>query len=130
VVGDATDDQLERRFGFSLVQRLMFTAMARAFVPEAAGGFQGNLAYELARPATGGKPVIWTIHVVDGVASARPGAPASPDLTVRYALSDFLRMAAGTLDPAIPVLENRAQFDGDLALAARLPEMFGAGSPY
>jgi alkanesulfonate monooxygenase SsuD/methylene tetrahydromethanopterin reductase-like flavin-dependent oxidoreductase (luciferase family) len=129
-IGDAADAQLERRFGSSLIQRMLFGAMARAFVPEAAGGFQGNLAYELTRPATGGTPLAWTIHVVDGTASARPGAPASPDLTVRYPLSDFLRMVAGTLDPAVPVLENRAQFDGDLSLAARLPEMFGAASPY
>jgi alkanesulfonate monooxygenase SsuD/methylene tetrahydromethanopterin reductase-like flavin-dependent oxidoreductase (luciferase family) len=130
MIGQAPDAKLERRFGSIRVQRVLFGAMARAFVPEAAGGFQGNLAYELTRPATGGKPLVWTIHVVDGAASARRGAPASPDLTIRYPLSDFLRTAAGTLDPAVPVLENRAEFDGDLALAARLPEMFGAASPY
>jgi hypothetical protein len=30
----------------------------------------------------------------------------------------------------VPLLEGRASFDGDFALAARLLEMFGAPSPY
>jgi alkanesulfonate monooxygenase SsuD/methylene tetrahydromethanopterin reductase-like flavin-dependent oxidoreductase (luciferase family) len=130
LVGDAGDAQLERRFSSQTVQRMLFTAMARSFEPDAAGGFQGSLVYELTRPATGATPLTWTIHVLDGQASARPGAAEIPALTIRYQLSDFLRMAAGTLDPAIPVLENRAAFEGDLALAARLAEMFGAPSPY
>jgi hypothetical protein len=105
--------------------------MARSFTPEAAGRFQGSLVYELTRPATRNPPLIWTIDVLDGKASARPGGPADPPaLTIRYELADFIKMAAGTIDPAIPVLENRAAFDGDLALVARLPEMFGAASPY
>jgi hypothetical protein len=129
-IGQTGDVPLERRFSSKLVQRMLFTALARSYEPEAAGGFQGSLAYELSRPATGARSLVWTIHVVDGAASARPGAPANPNLTVRYRLTDFLRMAAGTLDPAVPLLDGRAEFDGDLALAARLPEMFGAASPY
>jgi hypothetical protein len=30
----------------------------------------------------------------------------------------------------VPLLEDRASFEGDFALAARLPEMFGAPSAY
>jgi hypothetical protein len=131
LIKDAPDAQIERRFGSALAQRVLFEGMARSFSPEAAGGFQGSLVYELTRPATGHEPVIWTIHVSDGRASARPGAPAeAAALTIRYELADFIKMAAGTLDPATPLLENRAAFDGDLGLAARLPEMFGAASPY
>jgi len=51
-------------------------------------------------------------------------------LIVRFRLADFVRIAAGKMDPAAPLLENRASFEGDFALAARLPEMFGAPSPY
>ena len=54
----------------------------------------------------------------------------TPPLIVRFTLADFVRIAAGTIDPAVPLLENRASFEGDFALAARLPEMFGAPSPY
>jgi alkanesulfonate monooxygenase SsuD/methylene tetrahydromethanopterin reductase-like flavin-dependent oxidoreductase (luciferase family) len=131
LVDGASDADIERRFGSALAQRAMFTGMARSFEPDAAGGFQGLLVYELARPATGAPPTRWTIEVSDGRASARPGsAVADPALTVRFQLADFVRVAAGTLDAAAPLLENRASFEGDFALAARLPEMFGAPSPY
>jgi hypothetical protein len=130
LVEGATDAQLERRFSSPVAQRALFTGMARSFAPEAAGGFQGRLVYELTRPATGGSSLCWTIEVADGQASARSGAGPDAKLTLRVALADFMRMAAGTLDPAGALLEDRATFEGDLALAARLPEMFGAPSAY
>jgi alkanesulfonate monooxygenase SsuD/methylene tetrahydromethanopterin reductase-like flavin-dependent oxidoreductase (luciferase family) len=130
VVDGASDAELERRFGSSFAQRAMFAGMARSFEPDAASGFQGRLVYELSRPATGAPPRRWTIEVSDGHASACAGALDGPALTVRFQLADFVRMAAGKLDPAAPLLENRASFEGDFALAARLPEMFGAPSPY
>ena len=104
--------------------------MARSFEPESAGGFQGELVYELARPATGQQAVRWMLAVSDGHAAARPGGATEPKLTLRFQLADFLRVAAGLIDPAVPLLENRASFEGDFALAAKLPEMFGGPSPY
>jgi putative sterol carrier protein len=51
-------------------------------------------------------------------------------LTLKLRVSDFARVAAGELDPAEPLLQGRADARGDLAVATRLPEMFGAPSPY
>ncbi len=129
-VDGADDASVERRFGNRWVQRAMFAGMASAFEPEAAAGFQGRLVYELRRPATGAPPVRWTIEVLDGRATAHPGGREGAALTLRFLLSDFMRVAAGTIDPAEPLLRDRASFEGDFALAARLPEMFGAPSPY
>ena len=129
-VAGASDVQVERRFGSGLVQRALFSGMARAYEPGASAGFQGTLVYELARPATGAQPIRWTIAVLDGRAAARPGGAEDAQLTLRFQLSDFIRVAAGTIDPAVPLLEDRASFEGDFALVARLPEMFGAPSPY
>jgi alkanesulfonate monooxygenase SsuD/methylene tetrahydromethanopterin reductase-like flavin-dependent oxidoreductase (luciferase family) len=126
----ASDQQLERRFGSGIVQRGLFGGMARAFQPEAAGGFQGELVYELSRPATGQGTVRWTLAISDGHATARPGGAPDPKLTLRFQLADFVRVAAGLVDPAVPLLEGRATFQGDFALIAKLPEMFGAPSPY
>jgi alkanesulfonate monooxygenase SsuD/methylene tetrahydromethanopterin reductase-like flavin-dependent oxidoreductase (luciferase family) len=130
VVDGADDAKLERRFGGAAAQRVMFGAMARSFEPDAADGFQGRLVWELSRPATGAPPATWTIEVSDGRATARRGAMPEPALTVRFELADFVRIAAGAIDPASPLFEGRASFDGDFALAAKLPEMFGAPSPY
>lgn len=129
-VDGADDATLERRFGSRLVQRAIFAAMAAGFEPQAAAGFQGRLVYELERPATGSPPVRWTVEVLDRRAEARPGASGRAALTLRFRLSDFMRVAAGAIDPAEPLLLDRATFKGDFALAARLPEMFGAPSPY
>jgi alkanesulfonate monooxygenase SsuD/methylene tetrahydromethanopterin reductase-like flavin-dependent oxidoreductase (luciferase family) len=130
MIDGASDAEVERRFGSAFAQRAIFTGMARSFEPDAAAGFQGHLVYELARPATGAPPTRWTIEVSDGHASAVPGGRDDPALTIRFQLADFVRVAAGKLDPAAPLLEDRASFEGDFALAARLPEMFGAPSPY
>jgi alkanesulfonate monooxygenase SsuD/methylene tetrahydromethanopterin reductase-like flavin-dependent oxidoreductase (luciferase family) len=130
LVDGADDAAVERRFGTGVAQRAMFAGMARAFEPDAAGGFQGRIVYELNRPATGGDPQHWTIEILDGHANARSGGASDPALTVRFTLADFVRVAAGTLDPAVPLLENRASFEGDFGLAVKLPEMFGAPSPY
>jgi hypothetical protein len=129
-VDGADDASIERRFGSALAQRAMFIAMARSFDPDAAGGFQGYLVYELSRPATGGDASVWTIAVSDGRATASAGAATGAALTIRFQLADFVRIAAGAIDPAAPLLANRASFEGDFALAAKLPEMFGAPSPY
>jgi SCP-2 sterol transfer family len=130
LVRDASDEKVERRFGSSLAQKAMFAGMVRGFEPDAAAGFQGRIVYELERPATGEATVAWTIEVLDGHASARPGAASGAALTLRFQLADFVRIAAGTMDPAAPLLTNRASLTGDFALAARLPEMFGASSSY
>ncbi len=129
-VDDADDAAVERRFGSRWVQRALFSAMAASFVTEAAAGFQGRLVYELERPATGAPTARWTIEVLDGRAVARPGAEEKAALRIRFALSDFMRVAAGTIDAAEPLLRDRVSFQGDFALAARLPEMFGAPSAY
>ena len=130
LIDGADDATIERRFGSSPAQRAIFATMTRAFVPDAAAGFQGAIVYELARDATGAEPAVWTIEIAGGQASARPDRAPDAALTVRFQLSDFMRIAAGTLDPARPLMQNRASFEGDFNLAVRLPEMFGAASPY
>ena len=71
----------------------------------------------------------WTIEVHNGRASAHQGADNGAQLKIRFTLADFVRIAAGAIDPAEPLLADRASFEGDFALAAKLPEMFGAPSP-
>jgi hypothetical protein len=130
LVKGASEAQIERRFGSKAAQRALFAGMARAFEPDAAAGFQGRIVYELSRPATKADPTRWTLVVADGHASARAGGSDDAKLTVHLQLADLIRIAAGTIDPALPLLEDRASFEGDFDLAARLPEMFGAPSPY
>jgi hypothetical protein len=129
LVRPADDTRLETWFGRRRIQRAMFAAMVASFDPRSAEGFQGRLVYELLRPETRRPAVRWTVEVRDGRAFAHPGSAEDPALTLRVRLADFIRIAAGTLDPVVPMLQNRATFEGDLGLAVRLPEMFGAPRP-
>lgn len=120
------DRDLEKRFGGSVVERLLFGAMTRFYDPEAAEGFRGEISFELTRPASRGASSFWTVSVGEDGARARQGPAPDAALHARVPVADFLRIAGGVLDPVEPVLSGRASLTGELGLAARLAEMFGA----
>jgi putative sterol carrier protein len=49
-------------------------------------------------------------------------------LKLKLGLADFVRLAGRDLDPGKALLTGRMDMEGDLALAARLGEMFGQPS--
>jgi hypothetical protein len=126
-IGDA---RLERWSSRPELERALFGALARRFDARAAEGFEGRIVYELERPASSGATSCHTIEIVGGRARARPGLAGDAAVRLRMPVADFLRAAAGATDPAEPVLKNRATVKGDLAVAARLPEMFRAPRPH
>jgi SCP-2 sterol transfer family len=123
-----SDRQLERLFSPTF-ERAAFGLLARRFDPRAAEGFAGRVVYELERPATGGANTAWTLEIAGAHAVARAGAAPDAALRLRMPVADFMRVALGAVDAAEPVLKNRAKAKGDLALAARLPEIFRSPRP-
>jgi len=124
-VRGASDEQLERRFGSELAQRAIFTGMARQFEPKFAFGFEGDIAYELAHHGNGKPLSRWTVRVEDGSASVIPGIERAPAITFRLSVPDFARLLAEEVDPQELLFSGRFDVQGDLALATRVPEMFG-----
>jgi putative sterol carrier protein len=122
-VHDADDRTLERVLRRGPALRMLFAALARAYVPVPAEDFEGEIAYEL-RDSDGGVRH-WTIVVASRRATARPGRAVDPALTLELALADVARFAAGELDPGRALLEGRLDLKGDFGLATRLGEMFG-----
>jgi len=118
------DARLERTAGSARGLRLLFGAMAHAYVPEGAGGFAGELEYRLRRSS--GRVASWTLAIDGDHAIARPGPASAPALTLKLSVADFVRMAGRDLDPGKALLVGRLDLEGDFALAARLGEMFGA----
>jgi putative sterol carrier protein len=96
--------------------------MAHAYVPGSAGGFTGELQYELRR---NGHVVPWTLRIDGTRAHASAGPASAAAVTVKVTTADFLRIAGGELDPARALLLGRLDLEGDFALAQRLGEMFG-----
>jgi alkanesulfonate monooxygenase SsuD/methylene tetrahydromethanopterin reductase-like flavin-dependent oxidoreductase (luciferase family) len=120
------DRRLERTIGSDRGLRVIFAAMAQAYVPEAAGGFSGELEYRLKR--SDGSVVDWTVAIDGERAVVRPGPARAPALKLVLGVADFVRMAGRDLDPGKALLTGRLDIEGDLAIAARLGEMFGQPS--
>jgi alkanesulfonate monooxygenase SsuD/methylene tetrahydromethanopterin reductase-like flavin-dependent oxidoreductase (luciferase family) len=126
LVRGASDAQLERRFGSDLAQRAIFTGMARQFEPKFAFGFEGDIAYELSHHGNSKAPSRWTVRVHDGAATVVPGIGGTPAITFKLSVPDFARLVAEEADPQELLFSGRFDIEGDLALATRVPEMFGA----
>jgi len=123
----SSDQRLERTIGSDRGLRFVFAQMARAFRPDRAAGWTGDIRYELAR--ADGSVAVWTVSCGADDARARAGAAPDPALTIRLGAADFLRIAAGELDPAKALLSGRLDLAGDFAVAMRLASMFGQPSP-
>lgn len=113
------DRVLERSLGHRWGLNLIFQAMASRFVPAAAEGFVGEIAY--VRPRS--------VRITP--ATALPSAEPEPDaaLTVSLGLADFLRLTTGEVDPVALVMDQRMQLRGDFMLASKLGPMFGQPLP-
>jgi alkanesulfonate monooxygenase SsuD/methylene tetrahydromethanopterin reductase-like flavin-dependent oxidoreductase (luciferase family) len=118
-----SDEQLDRLMGSNTGLRLLFKGMESAYVPAAAGGFEGEILYDLSAQR-GPRP--WTVSVDAERAVAAPRMAESPAVTLRASVPVFVRIAAGELDPARAMLEGALEFEGDFVVAGRLGEMFGA----
>ena len=128
LVSRATDAQLERFFGAGRAQRVIFTRMAGRFDPARSAGFAGSIVYDLG--LSDGTRMSWTIEVRDGKATASPGGAGQAAVTIRLPLTDFVRgIVSG--ESFLPMLTaGTMTVDGDMLVASRLGEMFGARSAY
>jgi alkanesulfonate monooxygenase SsuD/methylene tetrahydromethanopterin reductase-like flavin-dependent oxidoreductase (luciferase family) len=128
VVGRMSDARLEQIFGTSQAQRAVFGMMTRQFDAGRAAGFEGAIVYDLGLADGSRRP--WAIEVRDGQARVHQGGSADAALTISVPLTDFIRVltTAGSFYPLI--LDGRMTMEGDLTLANRLAEMFGARSNY
>jgi alkanesulfonate monooxygenase SsuD/methylene tetrahydromethanopterin reductase-like flavin-dependent oxidoreductase (luciferase family) len=126
LVRRSDDRRLERVLGSERGLKVIFGAMAQAYEPDKAGGFSGELEYELTR--ADGAVINWTVALDGDHAHVRPGAASAPALKLKLGLADFVRLAGRDLDPGKALLTGRMDLEGDLALAARLGEMFGQPS--
>jgi alkanesulfonate monooxygenase SsuD/methylene tetrahydromethanopterin reductase-like flavin-dependent oxidoreductase (luciferase family) len=122
-----TDSQLEKWFGRA-AQRAFFAAMARAFDPTKAQGFEGDIEFRLSQAT--GPTNTWTIRIRRNRARARPGRSPKALVGIEVGAADFLRMLTGEANPPTMLLDGKLTVRGDLALAPRIGEMFGGPSPY
>jgi alkanesulfonate monooxygenase SsuD/methylene tetrahydromethanopterin reductase-like flavin-dependent oxidoreductase (luciferase family)/putative sterol carrier protein len=122
-----SDEQLERTVGSGPGMRVLFKALEQAYVPEKAGGFEGDILYEL-EGARGTQH--WTVHVDSERAAAEQRTAAEPAVTIKTRLPVFIRIGARELNPAKAMLDGELAIEGDFNVAGRLGEMFGGDSQW
>lgn len=66
----------------------------------------------------------------DGAAAARQAGDGEAALTIRLPLADFARLISQHGSFMALIMDVTMTVEGDLALAGRLAEMFGAQSAY
>jgi alkanesulfonate monooxygenase SsuD/methylene tetrahydromethanopterin reductase-like flavin-dependent oxidoreductase (luciferase family) len=128
LIGRASDGRLERLFGGRQAQRALFAMMASRFDPAHAGGFEGAICYDLG--LADGTRRSWAIEVHGGKARSREGGGRTAALTIRVPLVDFIKMIADDQRVMPLIRDGVMTLDGDLALAGRMAEMFGARPAY
>jgi alkanesulfonate monooxygenase SsuD/methylene tetrahydromethanopterin reductase-like flavin-dependent oxidoreductase (luciferase family)/putative sterol carrier protein len=101
---------------------LIFGGMAESFVPEEAGGFSGDIAYEL---TDGNDTYEWTVTVDGSEARVSPVGSPSPALVVRTDVCTFLRIVSGEDNGALAMIQGRVRLEGDPKVALNLGAMFG-----
>ncbi|MEY2460645.1 MAG: sterol transfer family, partial [Acidimicrobiaceae bacterium] len=114
-------------------QRTFFGAMTKAFQPAMAFGFEGDIMVVLRPLVDDGDPEgsdFWTIEIRGRKATAHNRPSTQPDVVIDASLADFLRSASGEIHPAEFLLTHRIRVEGDVFLAARLPDLFGAVTPF
>ncbi|HYA89546.1 MAG TPA: LLM class flavin-dependent oxidoreductase [archaeon] len=125
IVRGRSDRQLDRMM--PILAPMIFRAMQRAFRPERAFGFSGDIAYHL---STNGTAKNWVIHIDGEKATIKPGAVASPRISLKMSGPTFARLSAGLIEPITAVLEGKLEAEGELRLMNRISEMFGGPSGY
>jgi alkanesulfonate monooxygenase SsuD/methylene tetrahydromethanopterin reductase-like flavin-dependent oxidoreductase (luciferase family)/putative sterol carrier protein len=119
-----TDAQLERIFGSSPGQALIFRGMQRAFKTGHSDGLRGTLQYHLhGRTSTRS----WLVRIADGRLQARRGIDQHPSATLSMPAATFARIAAGQQTAAAAAMTGKLQLEGDLKLVARLGEVLDGG---
>jgi alkanesulfonate monooxygenase SsuD/methylene tetrahydromethanopterin reductase-like flavin-dependent oxidoreductase (luciferase family)/putative sterol carrier protein len=101
---------------------LIFKGMAEAFVPEEAGGFSGDIVYEL---DDSDQSYEWTVTVEGDAASASATRSRSPALVLRTDVVTFLRIVSGEDNGALATIQGRLRLEGDPQVALKLGAMFG-----
>jgi putative sterol carrier protein len=99
----------------------VFARMREAFNPAKAGNQSADVQYELATPDG---PKSYFMHVAEGAASVDRGTSASPKVTLKLDMVDFLKLITGKLSGMQAYMTGKLQASGDLFFAQTYQSWF------
>ena len=131
VVAGSSDEELRRRFGSSVAQRALFTAMAQGFQPRMAFGFNGAIQVGLSDGTEmDGNLQWWSLEVSGRKTTLHHGVVDNPAVVIRSDVPTFMRVFSGDLNPVTAWLSGDITVEGDVTLGPRLVELFGGVKPF
>jgi putative sterol carrier protein len=99
----------------------VFQAMKQAFMPEKAAGETAVIQYEVKAPDA---VHTYQVAISAGKCEVSPGAPASPRVTLKLALCDFLRLVSGRLNGMQAFFTGKLRVSGDMVFAQTMQGWF------
>lgn len=99
----------------------VFQAMKQAFLPEKAGRETAVIQYEVKAPDA---VHTYQVAVAAGKCEVSPGTAASPRVTLKLALCDFLRLVSGRLNGMQAFFTGKLRVSGDMMFAQTMQGWF------
>jgi putative sterol carrier protein len=99
----------------------VFARTQEAFNPAKAGNQSADVQYELDTPDG---PRSYFMHVADGTATVERGTTATPKVTLKMELVDFLKLITGKLSGMQAYMTGKLKASGDLFFAQTYQSWF------
>lgn len=97
-------------------------AVPNGFRADRAGGLKAIYQFEL----SGAEGGAWAVTVTNGLCTVSQGHSPAPNVVIRMSDAHFIELAKGRLSTVNGFRQGLFQLSGDLNLAARFAELFGA----
>ncbi len=115
-----SDQRLAGLFSLRPVQWLVFEGLRSRLNVDKAGGFTGDIQYEL---IGNGRTHEWVVSIVNGSAKIATGRASRPVLTMRMPLEIFARLITGQVQAGAAAIDGRLELDGDYRALVSLMKM-------
>ncbi len=107
--------------GIDPTMQQIFTGMQEAFQPGKAAGVDAVIQYDI---ETDEGTKSWSVKIADGNCTTSEGATDSPRLTLKLALSDFIRLIFNQADGTQLFMTGKMKLQGDMMFAMQMQGMF------
>ncbi len=98
----------------------VFEQMVSRFRADKSTGTNAVVQYDISGEGGG----TWHATIKDGACTVKPGAAATPSLTLSMAAQDWLDMVTGKQTGQMLFMSGKLKLKGDMGLAMKLGSMF------
>ena len=98
----------------------IFGAMPTQINADAAKGMNSSIQFNLSGDGGGN----YNVAIKDGAAKVTEGSPASPNMTMTMAATDYVDMIMGKLNGQMAFMSGKLKIAGDMGLAMKMQSLF------